>query len=169
MQTCYNITPGSINDLLGWGVEFICASFKWHKFSSLILSKINGVIDMIMIPYLKLVIFHCQWLLWNLLFYILSCCDVTADAISYKSFILMTHLAPWKPLVRSRYLWSSCMTLNHLCSCSDTPQRHWCFQWQTWQFNFNLYDSIKKQDFFFLCVILCVPGNRGVGIACIAS
>lgn len=74
---------------------------------------INGVIDMMMIPYGNMVIFHCCNAITlkpvDLYCVALMSGTVTADTILNESFILMTHLASWKPLVRSRYLWSSCM------------------------------------------------------------
>lgn len=97
----------------GCRIEFICAGSEWHTVSYLIISMINGVIDLITIPYPNMVIFHCcnviKLKLVDLYCGTLMSRNVTADTILNESFILMTHLASWKPLVRSRYLWSSCI------------------------------------------------------------
>lgn len=42
----------------GWREEFIYASLEWHTVSDLIILVINGVIDMIMIPYPNMLILH---------------------------------------------------------------------------------------------------------------
>lgn len=92
----------------GCRIEFICASLEWHTVSYLIISMINGVIDMIMIPHPSKGIFYsCNVItlkLMDLYCETLTSRNVTADTILNESFILMTHLASWKPLVRSRYL-----------------------------------------------------------------
>lgn len=95
-----------------WGegcrIEFICASLEGHSVSYLIISMINGVIDMTVIPYPNMVIFCCYDVM-TLKLVDLYCETVmshivTADTILNESFILMIHLASWKPLVHSRYL-----------------------------------------------------------------
>lgn len=96
-----------------WRIEFICASSEWHSVSYLIISVINDVIDRIMIPYPNMVIFYCCNAITLKL--VDLCCEtlmfrnVTADTILNESFILMTHLASWKPLVHWGFLWSSCV------------------------------------------------------------
>lgn len=77
-------------------------------YSYLIISMINGVIDVIMILYPNMLIFYsCNVItlkLVDLYCETLMSHNVTADTILNESFILMTYLASWKPLVHSRYL-----------------------------------------------------------------
>lgn len=79
-------------------------------YSYLIISMINGVIDIIRIPYPNMLIFYCcnviTLKLVDLYCETLMSHNVTADTILNESFILMTHLASWKPLVHSRYLYA---------------------------------------------------------------
>lgn len=112
----------------GWRIEFICVTLEWHTVSHLIISEINGAVDMIMLPCPNMVIFHCCYVI-TLKFMDLYCETLMSHNVTAlwdifnESFILMTHLASWKPLVRSRYLLSSCVTFKHLCSCSDAKTK----------------------------------------------